>query len=202
MNKVAKIISYVFHPILMPMVGIFIILNADTYIATLIPLVKNHIYIFVAIFTLLMPLGFSVLLLLTKTISSLQMENVNERQIPYLMTALFYYFNFYLLRSFNLPQTINLYFLGLALSITAAVVINLKWKISTHMIGIGGIVGLLIAMSLKFNVEMRIWIMTAFIVAGIIGSARLKLNSHTPAQVYVGFVVGVISILSVMGIYI
>lgn len=80
--------------------------------------------------------------------------------------------------------------LGATLSVTLAVMINLFWKVSIHLIGIGGIIGTLLALSQLLFVDVKIPIIISIIIAGVIGSARLTVGEHTPAQIYSGVFIG------------
>lgn len=69
-------------------------------------------------------------------------------------------------------------------------VINLKWKVSIHMLGMGGIVGTIIGLILRYQVDAIQLVMALVILSGVVGYSRLRLDAHTPLQVYVGFVLG------------
>lgn len=77
---------------------------------------------------------------------------------------------------------------GIAILLTAF--INLKFKISAHMVGIGGLLGVLISISYLIKFDMTLFYIFVIILAGIVGFARLTLNEHKPLQVYAGFLLG------------
>ncbi len=58
------------------------------------------------------------------------------------------------------------------------------------MLAIGGTIGFLMAIGLEYNWLFPQIILPMIFLAGIIGYSRLKLNAHTPAQVYIGFLTG------------
>ena len=68
--------------------------------------------------------------------------------------------------------------------------INIFWKISAHSIGIGGLAGLLVSICLRMGLYMPLYITVALLLCGIVASARLVLQVHTPAQVYLGLLLG------------
>jgi hypothetical protein len=70
--------------------------------------------------------------------------------------------------------------------------VNFYRKISLHMIGIGSYTGLFLGLSLNFGINLNMEIFAGILLAGIIGFARLKTNSHQPAEIYSGFAMGVI----------
>lgn len=56
MKKLALFISYLFHPLIMPSLGLLIILNSGTYNALMDPAVKRAILFVMALGTLIFPL--------------------------------------------------------------------------------------------------------------------------------------------------
>ena len=193
MKIAAKIISYVFHPLIMPVIGLSIIFNTDSYINYAVPQeLKQAVIILVGASTFLIPLLISLLLLNRKIINSLEMETQKERIIPYSITIIFYVFTLYMLKQAPIPPIIFNFIIGATLSIIIAFVINIKWKISAHMIGIGGLVGALLCVSILLEIYITPFFILSLLVAGLVGSARLILKAHTPSQVYAGFAIGVI----------
>ena len=79
-----------------------------------------------------------------------------------------------------------------------SLIINIRWKISAHMIGIGGLTGALLCISILLEVYITPYLVYALLIAGLIGSSRLILKAHTPLQIYVGFAVGVICQFAVL----
>ena len=82
--------------------------------------------------------------------------------------------------------------IGAITVILIAYFITLRWKISVHMIGIGGVIGAMIGLSHRFQFDHFYLIMALFFVAGMIGYARMKTKSHNYRQVYAGFIIGVV----------
>ena len=193
MKLAAKIISSIFHPLLMPIVGVLIIFNIDSYISYSIPIdLKKAVLLLIGVSTFITPLLISLLLLQRKIIKSLDMETTKERIIPYAFTIIFYVFTLFMLKRAPLHPIIFYFIIGATLSVILAFVINIKWKISAHMIGIGGLVGALIAISFRMDVYVTQYIIMALIAAGLVGTSRLILNAHTQAQIYTGFVLGLV----------
>ena len=69
-------------------------------------------------------------------------------------------------------------------------ILSFKWKISAHTVGIGGLIGALIAISFRLNVNLEYYIIAAIIVSGIVGYSRLKLKTHEQYQIYIGWLTG------------
>jgi membrane-associated phospholipid phosphatase len=153
---------------------------------------KIAILLLVAVNTLIFPFFLTLLLLLTKKIKSFDMETNKERIFPYAFTILFYFFTLLRLYKEPIPPIIFNFIIGATLSVILAFLINFKWKISAHMIGIGGLIGALISVALLLEVYITPYIILGFIAAGILGTSRLILKAHTPTQIYVGFFLGLL----------
>ncbi len=84
-------------------------------------------------------------------------------------------------------------FLGIStLLIGFTAIITIFWKISLHGIGIGGLVGFIMGLNQQSFLNYFEYVLPLlFLISAIVLSARLKLNAHSPNQVYVGFVLGI-----------
>ena len=126
------------------------------------------------------------------------METARERIIPLVMNSIFFYLGFYLLNKLQVPELIKMYVFASFSVVVVTLLISLKWKISIHMMGIGGLTGAIISISWHLGVDMKAVWMGLILCGGLIGFARLELNKHTPAQVYSGFFIGLIVASSVL----
>ncbi len=147
--------------------------------------------IFIA--TSLIPLFITIMLKKIKVITSLQMPNREERKIPFLITCFCYFIAYYYLR-YHLELNLNgliFYFVFFGMFATIlGFFITLTWKISIHMIGIGGIVGILTLLS-KTNHEVLLYpLITTIFCAGLIAFSRLQLRAHNLKQIIAGFFLG------------
>jgi membrane-associated phospholipid phosphatase len=79
--------------------------------------------------------------------------------------------------------TVSLFFLSLA---------TLKYNISLHAAGSGGLFGFLLAITLRLGLFSPISLYGSVILAGLAGTARLKENAHKPAEIYLGYLAGFI----------
>jgi hypothetical protein len=143
-------------------------------------------------FTCFLPVFNLVILKRLKLISSFYLEDGKERTFPYVVTALFHIGMVYLIKDFQIDPIFICFLLSSALCIFVTALINLKWKISAHMVGIGGLFGALLFASVIMQKDFLFWVYVLAMVAGLIGFARIQLNAHKPAQVYVGFAVGLL----------
>lgn len=189
-KRIPKIFSIIFHPLLMPTLGIYVILTSGTNASLLDSDAKNIILTIVVACTLIIPLAFVPFYYYWRITSSLTMSERQERIVPMAITGTLYYTCFFILHQMSAPRIILAFLFATALSVILNLLVTLKWMISAHMIGIGGLIGLIFSMSVQYHVDTMFYLMLAIILSGFIGFARLSLNAHTPRQVYTGFIVG------------
>ena len=195
MSFLANFFSIVFHPLLMVtylcVIILFGIEGSMFYMFTPLKL-KLIIIAIVFAFTFLMPVLNLMILLKLNYVSSIKIHNRKERTFPLIASSLCYFGLFYMLYDFTIWPTLKLIVLGGAVSIFIAAIINYWWQVSAHMIGIGGLIGVLIALCVFMQLPILLLISISILVAGFVGFARLFLKAHSPKQVYIGFSVGVI----------
>lgn len=192
MKTTAKIISSIFHPLVMPIIGLLMLFNTDSYINFAIDKETKLItLVLIAVYTFIIPAFITLLLRYAKLIKSLEMESQKERVIPYLLTIICYITALYQLQKAPISPIIYNFMIGATLSLMLAFVINIRWKISAHMIGIGGLIGALFCVAILLDIYIMPSFVVSILAAGLIASSRLILKAHTPAQVYCGLAVGI-----------
>ena len=191
LRRTAHFFSWIFQPLLMPLYGAVLFLNLPFYAFSLLPsAVKWYVISCNLLFTFFMPVFIILLMKRFNMISTLTLENREDRKYPILFTAVFYISNYYFLKKVNLPAPYLFFLLAGMFSLISTLFITNYWKISMHMTGIGGLCGSFMLLSFIWPIDLRLIIAALFLVAGIVGSSRLILNVHTPAQVAAGFAAG------------
>ncbi|WP_291725060.1 hypothetical protein [Bernardetia sp.] len=189
-QKLCKLISYIFHPAIMPTVGyllFFFLLSSE-------PFGKRQILLLSLIFlgTFIVPAFFILTLRYTGFISSLNVGSRKERIVPFMFTTIFYTLLAYLMMQ-KVGYDIQVVLLtgGVALSMCLTTLITLFHKTSVHTIGISGLLGFLFSFqAANTSLELLFPIVIFFILTGIVMSSRLYLKAHTPNEVWSGFLIG------------
>ena len=193
--RLSKIISFVFHPALMPTYAFVLAINFVPIFSEAIPNEQKKYFLrLVFIFTLVIPI-FSVLLLKRmKIISSYYIENRSERKAPLCITIISYYLLLQFFHQMNVFILFKKVLIGALLILLLAFLISKFWKISLHMLGLGGVTGVFLALNIltssPFSGTLYLFLCLLFI-SGLVASARINEKAHTLNQVYAGFLVGV-----------
>jgi len=190
-QKIARVISIVLHPLLIPTFTFLILFNLNYYFSLIIPYQVKYLILGVLFtITFLIPASFVLILQHRKMIGSIYMESRDERIAPLLVSAVFVFLSWYMISQLNISRIYHLFLLGSGLVIVALIIINIRHKISLHLAGIGGMLGAFIGISIRFNINLIYIISAITLLSGFIGFARLALNSHTQKEVYTGFFTG------------
>ena len=187
----ANFLSTVFTPLLMPTYGIFLALWVS--VLCLLPYGTRVTTIFMCMgITCILPLIFLSVLRHFKLVKDLHVNVHEQRLLPYLFTTLCYAIAAYYLFFKHSPQWLVMFMVGSALTVLVMALINLKWKISAHLAGIGGIIALIYQIHVMgLSAFDLFWLLsTIIILAGMLGSSRLILRRHSIWQVLAGVIVG------------
>lgn len=200
-KKFAEVISFLFHPLLMPSVGMLILFNSGSYLALLSPEVKRAVLLIILMSTLVFPLTLLPVLYYRNMISDLQLKKKEDRNLPLLLVLILYILTFVFMKRIPLHEQIHAYALALPVMVLVLFLTNIKYRLSAHMLGIGGITGLIIALIILFGIPLQALFVLAILASGFIGTARKILTDHSPVELYGGFFLGFITTGTIMIIY-
>ena len=184
-----KIVSILFHPVFVPTITVFLVVKIYSNIIIL----ENQagiILIGTCVFSLILPLLSVFILLLTKKIDSLEMPKKEERFLPILFASIWMILGFYFMKEIlSYAPIMKSIYLGAIYVMLISLLITKKWKISLHMLAIGGASGVFIMLEFLFGQNLMLLLIT-ILISGILGFSRLSLKAHSLNQIYAGFIVG------------
>jgi len=187
----SQLISVVFHPLFIPLYATWLLFHSNNYLSYAVsPKLQDFLYILIFTITYLVPAVVTWLLWQKGWVKSFELEDKKDRTLPFFLTLCCYIAGIYLLFNLPIPRVFGFTLLGAGIGLLAALIINFKWKISIHMIGLGGLLGLFYGFGRYFHLPTLAFIVLIAIISGIVGAARLYKGGHSPAQIYVGFIVG------------
>lgn len=199
--RFARIVSYVFHPVLMPLLGILVIFNSGIYAAEIPFQFKRFVYALVILCYIALPLAFLSALYLFKIVSRITLDQRQERILPLVLTTLSFYLGYYLLSRYSPIKLVNVFLFASVMVVLASLLVSLFWKISLHTTGTGGLVGLLLSLSFIYSADLMLYLSIALVIAGIVGTSRMALRTHSLSQVAGGFILGISVVLTLMLIF-
>ena len=188
--QLSKFISIILHPIFMPIMALYLSLKLIPNIGFAITNYLSFIYLILLFSTILLPLVSLFFLIKSKRVSSLEMRNYKERSVPLFITTLWMSLGYYIIKDILiLAPILKLELISGIILLFTASIISKYWKISLHMLGIGGVVGVLFSLNILFGGLLQI-IILSILLSGILGVARRNEKAHNNLQIYTGFVIG------------
>jgi hypothetical protein len=201
MKAAARVLTILFHPLVMPTIGLLMILNSGTYLALLDPAAKRAVLFVMALGTLLFPLMMIPVLYYRNLISSLQDASREERFLPYLIILILYVITFVYFVRLPLSHFIHGYVLSVSILLFLMLLLTFRFRICGHTAAVGGIVGLIFALILQYETPLYGFLIASILVAGLVGTARLILGAQRPVEVYSGFLLGFGVVLTTLLVY-
>jgi hypothetical protein len=164
---------------------------------------EHKILMVVFLSTYIIPVFFLFILKRRKTIDDFHLKTIKERRFPILFFTILTLLLGFRLLELNVINLLAYSFISSALALTIVfILLFMKLKTSLHTIAIGGLIGFLMVISYHYEIRLLILLLVFFLLFGIIATARLKLKAHTTTEVYLGFLIGVISQFLVYGYFV
>lgn len=188
LKVLAKIISYLFHPLLIATWAMLLLLwsnpvlflGSSARVAFMIVFINTFFFPFVAIL-MMRQLGF---------IESFEMPDNKQRILPLVAAIIFYVWAYMAVRKSAFPATYSMFMLGSVISLALAFVVNVFHKLSLHLVGVSGLMMCLMLLVMYSQTDVSYLFIGSVLLVGVVASARLYLGAHTLREVNTGFLVG------------
>jgi hypothetical protein len=191
-SVLAKIVSYVFHPLFVGvmMAGYLIFIHPYFFVGfsekqkmlKLLAVINNNVFFPLIVVVLLRALGFN---------KSLLLQTQKERIVPYLASITFFFWSYYVFKNQpEVPRVLVYMCRGMFISAAVALVLNNNFKISMHAIGVGGLMGLMTVILYNGNLDSGLPMMLSLLVTGAVMTARKIVSDHHWFDIITGFLLG------------
>ena len=188
-----KVISAVFHPLLMATYSCIILFLMLPEIYSPIRYESIPAFIGVVFLTTAVVPALSILFLkITQRVSNLEITRFEERSLPFLSIGTFYGVTTYMFYAkMRVPMPLLIMMIAVTVLIFLIYLISFKFKISVHSAGIWGVSGLFSALAIKYLNTSFIPILAIILIsAGLTTMSRLYLGRHTPPESWSGILLG------------
>ena len=188
-SKLAKIISVIFHPVLIPTLGFLLLFNSGFYFSFINWEAKRLVLLVVLFTTAILPLlAMSILSLNARF--DLSFDKGSQRALPLMLSSVFYYLGYLLLARLNAFPLLKVLMIASVMVLLGLMLLSLKWKISCHMAAFGSLTGVILALSFRTGIYPMWSIILVVVASGITGTSRLILERNKLWHLEVGFALG------------
>jgi hypothetical protein len=199
----AKIISYIFHPVFIPVYVVWFLIYVHPYLFTGFSAWLKTTSMMMAVLTFtFFPLVTVLLLKGLKFIDNIYLHTQRDRVIPIIACMIWYFWLWYVWKNFgktenaiDVPKEAVQFALAAFITTIISLMVNIKMKVSLHAISAGVMLTLFVLMSLNQDLNFGIWLSVALFITGLVCTARFIVSDHTAQEVYGGLVVGAVSML-------
>lgn len=185
-------ISYIFHPIFIPVGGTiayFLITPKHTPIE-----VQGGNVLPIFILSVIIPIVTYLILKNIGVLQSVLMTTAAERRYPLAIHIVLLLMILYKVIPNNYIVELYYYFVGLiGAAFTCFLLLFFNVKASLHLVGVGGLLMYLINLSVHFETNIVIGISLCIGITGLVTSSRLYLKAHTKPELVIGLCIGLLS---------
>lgn len=212
MRAVAQLFSFVFHPLFILTYMVLVLLWTNPFSFGWRHVAEaDTLLLIIVMTTITLPAVAILMMKLLGWINDFKLETRHERIGPYIASGIMYLTLYlHISNAETFPVSLRIVSLGALFALWTCFFINNFVKISMHAAGVGGLVALVALTKISFgydNAQIGIpggvnlvmpldYILYAVIlIAGFVCTSRMILKAHNLAEVYMGFLIGIVSII-------
>lgn len=192
---VAKVISYIFHPLFIPVyIGWFLIKVQPYLFSGFTPFKKITTLIQFFLMYSFFPLVTVLLCKALGFLDSIYLRTQRDRVIPYITSMIFYFWMCYVFRNqLDYPDEVVYLAIAIFIASIAGLMSNIYMKVSMHGMSMGILVTFVAILAVLQGGNATIYMTVAVLIAGLVCTARLIVSDHTPREIYIGLLIGICS---------
>ena len=193
----AKIISYIFHPLFIPVYLAYFVLEVRSYeFAGLDDWNKTLKLLLIVVSCTFVPLVSVLLLRGLNFIDSIFLKTQKDRIIPYIICMTFYFSIWYYFKKNHEIKDLVSMSMGMFNASVFGFLANIVMKVSMHAIAVGVMCTFIALLGFTDTVSYSFYLSVGILIAGFVCTSRLMVSDHKPKEIYFGFLIGVFSQLA------
>lgn len=190
MRAFYQLISYLFHPLFIPIGGTLMYFIITPKYTPLEMQSGNILPIF--ILTVIIPIICYFILRNLGMVTSVFMPSIQERKYTLYISISLLLMIVYKVIPNNYSSELFYFFFGLiTAALSCLLLLFFKFKSSVHLMGMGSLLMYLISLSIHFEINVIIAISTLTLATGLVATSRLFLRAHSRAELFIGFLIGI-----------
>ena len=193
----AKFISYVFHPLFIPLYITYFIIQIRSYqLAGINDWINLRILLQVFVNCTFLPLASILLLRALNFIDSVFLRTQRDRIIPYIICMIFYFWNWYVFKNNHEIKDLVSVSMAIFNASVLGFLVNISMKVSMHAISVGVMTTFVALLAFSDSSSFSFYLSIAVLIAGIVCTSRLIVSDHSQKEIYYGLLIGILSQLA------
>lgn len=191
-TRLSRALSWLLHPFVVPLYVLGFMLLTDGFLSRLPASIKSYMAWIVVLYAAIVPMLSIAFMRGLGLLKNFGLHSQRSRLLPLLVGAISYVLCAITLSDVAVATIIRKFVLAAACCEVLALVVTPFWKISLHLICMGGVTAVFTLLSVA-GAGQHFWALVATILlSGALASARLHLGAHNPSQIAVGYFGGLV----------
>ena len=191
-TRLSRALSWLLHPFVVPLYVLGFMLLTDGFLSRLPASIKSYLAWIVVLYAAIVPMLSIAFMRGLGLLKNFGLHSQRSRLLPLLMGAISYVLCAITLSDVAVATIIRKFVLAAACCEVLALIVTPFWKISLHLICMGGVTAVFTLLSVA-GAGQHFWALVATILlSGALASARLHLGAHNPSQIAVGYFGGLV----------
>jgi hypothetical protein len=192
----AKVISYIFHPVFIPVYIVLFLLYVSTDVfAGFKELPKRYVLLQAILMYSFFPLVTVLLLKALDFIESIYLRTQKDRIIPFVVCNIWYFWVCYVWKNQFYPKEIVVLAAAIFLSSCIGLMANIYMKISMHSIAMGVAVSFMMMLAFNQPIGFGLYIAATLLITGLVLTSRFMISNHSSREIYGGLFIGIASLV-------
>ena len=191
----AKAFSVIFHPIFIPVyLSWFLVYQHHFLFSGFSEWDKTKLMLQFFVMYTFFPVITTLLLKALGFIKSIFLKTQRDRIIPYVVSGIYYFWVWYVLRNqLQYPKEIVSFSLAAFIASSIGLMANIYLKVSMHAIAVGVMGTFMALLAFSDTSNISLYLLFAFLITGIVCTSRLLVSDHNQREVYTGLFIGIVS---------
>lgn len=191
-TRLSRALSWLLHPFVVPLYVLGFMLLTDGFLSRLPASIKSYLAWIVVLYAAIVPMLSIAFMRGLGLLKNFGLHSQRSRLLPLLVGAISYVLCAITLSDVAVATIIRKFVLAAACCEVLALIVTPFWKISLHLICMGGVTAVFTLLSVA-GAGQHFWALVATIMlSGALASARLHLGAHNPSQIAVGYFGGLV----------
>lgn len=191
-TRLSRALSWLLHPFVVPLYVLGFMLLTDGFLSRLPASIKSYLAWIVVLYAAIVPMLSIAFMRGLGLLKNFGLHSQRSRLLPLLVGAISYVLCAITLSDVAVATIIRKFVLAAACCEVLALIVTPFWKISLHLICMGGVTAVFTLLSVA-GAGQHFWALVATILlSGALASARLHLGAHKPSQIAVGYFGGLV----------
>lgn len=191
-TRLSRALSWLLHPFVVPLYVLGFMLLTDGFLLRLPASIKSYLAWIVVLYAAIVPMLSIAFMRGLGLLKNFGLHSQRSRLLPLLVGAISYVLCAITLSDVAVATIIRKFVLAAACCEVLALIVTPFWKISLHLICMGGVTAVFTLLSVA-GAGQHFWALVATILlSGALASARLHLGAHNPSQIAVGYFGGLV----------